>query len=346
MPRMLNRSLTTLIALFCLTAAACDRGNSSSSSSSGGASTASTTQSAGGSGSGSGKAITVGFSQIGAESAWRTAETKSFDAEAPKRGITLKNVDAQGSQEKQVQALNSFVTQGVDAIVLAPKTAEGWVPVLKKIKEANIPVILVDRGVNAPEDLYATLIASDFVAEGRRAGEWLVKKTGGKCNVAELQGSTGAAPAIDRKKGFEQALQGQAGMKIIMSQTGDFTRTGGKQVMEAFLKSPQGGQIQAVYAHNDDMALGAIQAIEEAGKKPGKDILVVCVDGGRAALEEIAKGRIACAVECSPRLAPQAFDAVNDVLSGKTLPKKQVVQDRIFDETNAKDVLARGDFWE
>ena len=345
MPPLLTRPLTACIALFCLTVAACDRGDQSTSSSSGGAGGASTTQSAGGGGR-SGKAITVGFSQIGAESAWRTAETKSFDTEAPKRGINLKNVDAQGSQEKQVQTLNSFVTQGVDAIVLAPKTAEGWVPVLKKIKEANIPVILVDRGVNAPEDLYATLIASDFVAEGRMAGEWLVKKTGGQCNIAELQGSTGAAPAIDRKKGFEEALKGQPGMKIIMSQTGDFTRTGGKQVMEAFLKSPQGKQIKAVYAHNDDMALGAIQAIEEAGLKPGSDILVLCVDGGKAALEEIAKGRIACAVECSPRLAPQAFDAVNDVLAGKTLPKKQVVQDRIFDATNAKDVLARGDYWE
>jgi simple sugar transport system substrate-binding protein len=345
MPRTLTRPLAALIAAFCLSLGACDRGDqSNSSSSSGGPSTASTTQSAGA--KGSGKAITVGFSQIGAESAWRTAETKSFDAEAPKRGINLKNVDAQGSQEKQVQALNSFITQGVDAIVLAPKTAEGWVPVLKKVKDANIPVILVDRGVNAPENLYATLIASDFVAEGRRAGEWLAKKTNGQCNIAELQGSTGAAPAIDRKKGFEQGIQGHPGMKIIMSQTGDFTRAGGKQVMEAFLKSPQGKQIKAVYAHNDDMALGAIQAIEEAGLKPGKDILVVCVDGGKAALEEIAKGRIACAVECSPRLAPQAFDAVNDVLAGKTLPKKQVVQDRIFDETNAKDVLARGDYWE
>ena len=347
MPRKLTAPLAPLLALFYLTLGACDRGDQSNSSSSsgGGASTASTTQSSGGA-KGSGKSITVGFSQIGAESAWRAAETNSFNAEAPKRGITLKNVDAQGSQEKQVQTLNSFITQGVDAIVLAPKTAEGWVPVLKKIKEANIPVILVDRGVNAPEDLYATLIASDFVAEGRRAGEWLVKKTNGQCNIAELQGSTGAAPAIDRKKGFEQALQGQAGMKIVMSQTGDFTRTGGKQVMEAFLKSPQGKQIKAVYAHNDDMALGAIQAIEEAGLKPGKDILVLCVDGGKSALEEIARGRIACAVECSPRLAPQAFDAVNDVLAGKTLPKKQVVQDRIFDETNAKDVLARGDYWE
>jgi ABC-type sugar transport system substrate-binding protein len=347
MPRTLTYPLASLLALFCLTLGACDRGDTStSSSSSGGPSTASTTQGAGGATAPRGKSLTVGFSQIGAESAWRTAETKSFDTEAPKRGINLKNVDAQGSQEKQVQALNSFVTQGVDAIVLAPKTEDGWVPVLKKIKAANIPVILVDRGVNAPEDLYTTLIASDFVAEGRLAGEWLVKKTGGKCNIAELQGSTGAAPANDRKKGFEEAIKGQPGMKILMSQTGDFSRTGGKQVMEAFLKSPQGKQIQAVYAHNDDMALGAIQAIEEAGLKPGKDVMVLCVDGGKAALEEIAKGRIACAVECSPRLAPQAFDAVNAAVAGQQLPKKQVVQDRLFDETNAKDVLARGDYWE
>jgi galactofuranose transport system substrate-binding protein len=348
MPRMLTYPLASLLALFCLALGACDRkDDSSSSSSSASPSTASTTQSTGGGTARSGKQITVGFSQIGAESAWRTAETKSFDSEAPNRGIYLKNVDAQGSQDKQVQTLNTFVTQRVDAIVLAPKTEDGWVPVLKKIKQANIPVILVDRGVNAPEDLYATLIASDFVAEGRRAGEWLAKKTGGKCMIAQLEGSTGSAPAKDRARGFAEAIKPYGpGMQIIMTQNGEFSRTGGKQVMEAFLKSPQGKQIQAVYAHNDDMALGAIQAIEEAGRKPGSDILVVCVDGGKAALEEIARGRIACAVECSPRLAPQAFDAVNDVLAGKTLPKKQVVQDRIFDENNVKDVLAKGDYWE
>lgn len=337
MPRMICSSFAPVLALFCLTLCACDRDDSASSGS--GPGTASTTQ-------GSGKPIVVGFSQIGAESAWRTAETRSFQAEAPKRGITLKFSDAQGEQAKQIQALKSFVTQGVDAIILAPTVETGWDPVLKEIKSADIPVILVDRGVKSSEDLYATLIASDFVEEGRRAGEWLAKKTNGQCVIAELEGKTGSAPANDRKRGFAEAIARYPGMKIIMAQTGNFERAGGKQVMEAFLKSPDGKQIQAVYAHNDDMALGAIQAIEEAGLKPGSDILVLCVDGGKAALEEIARGRIACAVECSPRLAPQAFDAVEAVLAGKTLPKKQVVQDRIFDETNARDALARGDYWE
>ena len=178
------------------------------------------------------------------------------------------------------------------------------------------------------------------------AGEWLAKQTNGKANIAELQGTTGAAPANDRKKGFQEAIAKHPGMKITMSQTGNFERAGGKQVMEAFLKSPQGKQINAVYAHNDDMALGAIQAIEEAGRTPGKDILVVSVDGGRAALEAVAAGKIACTVECSPRLGPQAFDAIQAAVSGKQLPKKQVVQDRLFDQTNAKDVLAKRDHWE
>jgi simple sugar transport system substrate-binding protein len=204
----------------------------------------------------------------------------------------------------------------------------------------------VDRGVSAPEDLYTTLIASDFIAEGRMAGEWLAKKTGGKCTIAELQGTTGAAPANDRKKGFQEAISKHPGMKIILSQTGNFERAGGKQVMEAFLKGPQGKEIQAVYAHNDDMALGAIQAIEEAGLKPGQDIQVVSIDGGKAALEAVAQGKIACSVECSPRLGPQAFDAVQAATDGKTLPKKQVVQDRLFDQTNVKEVLANGDYWE
>ena len=180
------------------------------------------------------------------------------------------------------------------------------------------------------------------------AGEWLAKATGGNCNIAELQGTTGAAPAIDRAKGFREAISKHPGMKILegLSQTGDFTRAKGKDVMQAFLKSPNGGQIQAVYAHNDDMALGAIQAIEEAGKKAGTDIKVVSVDGGKAALDALAAGKINCSVECSPRLGPQAFEAVQAVLNGQTLPKQQVVKDRLFDSTNVQDVMARKDYWE
>jgi ABC-type sugar transport system substrate-binding protein len=339
---MLNKlwfALVSVVAL-CLTLSACERDDSASSSSSG-PSTATTKD-------GNLKGKSIGFSQIGAESAWRTAETESVQSEAKKREVELRFSDAQQKQENQIRAVRNFVTQRVDAIILAPVVETGWEPVLRDAKAKNIPVILVDRGVDpsTPSDLYTTLIASDFVAEGRMAGDWLAKTTNGKCVIAELQGTTGAAPANDRAKGFREAIARHPGMKIVLSQTGDFTRAKGKDVMEAFLKSPQGREIQAVYAHNDDMALGAIQAIEEAGKRPGQDIKIVSIDGGKAALAALAAGKINCSVECSPRLGPQAFDAVQAALSGQTLPKKQVVQDRLFDATNVKDVLARKDYWE
>jgi len=282
--------------------------------------------------------LTVGFSQIGAESGWRTAETKSIRSEAKKRGVNLKFSDAQQKQENQIKALGAFIAQGVDAIILAPKVETGWEPVLKKAHQRGIPVILVDRGVKVTnDDLYTTLIASDFVAEGRMAGDWLAAKTGGKANIVELQGTPGAAPAIDRKKGFEQAIAKHPGMKITKTQTGEFTRAKGKEVMEAFLKS--GGEIDAVYAHNDDMALGAIQAIEEAGKKPGVDILVVSIDGVKPAFESMVEGKLNCTVECNPLLGPAAFDAVEQAVAGQKLPKNTIVQDKLFDQSTAKDVI-------
>lgn len=286
-----------------------------------------------------GKKLVVGFSQIGAESSWRTAETNSIRSEAGKRGVELKFSDAQQKQENQVKALNAFIAQGVDAIILAPVVETGWETVLKNAKEKKIPVILVDRGVKVSDDsLYTTLIASDFVAEGKMAAEWLAKKTGGKAKIVELQGTPGAAPAIDRKKGFEQALAKHPDMKIIQSQTGEFSRAKGKEVMEAFLKS-KGDEIQAVYAHNDDMALGAIQAIEEAGKKPGKDIIIVSIDGVKGAFEAMVEGKLNCTVECNPLLGPAAFDAVKKAVAGESLPKTTVVEDKVFDQSTAKDVI-------
>ena len=291
------------------------------------------------SGAQEGKKLTVGFSQIGAESAWRTAETQSIKDEAAKRGVNLKFSDAQQKQENQIKALGSFIAQKVDAIILAPVVETGWEPVLRKAKEAKIPVILVDRGVKvSDESLFTTLIASDFVAEGRMAGEWLAKKLNGKGNVVELQGTPGAAPAIDRKKGFEEALKANPGMKIIKSQTGDFTRAKGKEVMEAFLKA-EGKNINAVYAHNDDMALGAIQAIEAAGLKPGTDIIIVSIDGVKGAFEAMVAGKLNCTVECNPLLGPMAFDAVEAAVAGKELPKKTIVKDEVFDQSVAKDVI-------
>jgi simple sugar transport system substrate-binding protein len=286
------------------------------------------------------KTLTVGFAQVGAESSWRTAETESIKAEAAKRGVTLKFSDAQGKQENQIKAVRGFIAQGVDAIIIAPIVETGWEPVLREAKRAKIPVVLVDRGIKVSDDsLYATLIASDFVAEGKMAGEWLAKKTDGKAKIIELQGTPGAAPAIDRKKGFEEGIAQHPDMKIIASQSGDFRRSGGKEVMEALLKK-YGGEVTAVYAHNDDMALGAIQAIEEAGKKPGSEIVVVSVDGVKSAFEAIVAKKSNCTVECSPLLGPMAFDAVEKSLAGEKLPKKTVVQDKVYDQSTAPEAIA------
>ncbi|MBN1901282.1 ABC transporter substrate-binding protein [Candidatus Sumerlaeota bacterium] len=286
-----------------------------------------------------GKTIMVGFSQIGAESSWRTAETKSIQEEAKKRGVNLKFSDAQQKQENQIKALRSFITQKVDAIILAPVVETGWEPVLQEIKQAKIPVILVDRGVKVEdESLYATLIASDFVEEGRMAGKWLAEKLGGKGNIVELKGTPGAAPAIDREKGFHEIIDKYPNMKIIKSQTGDFTRSKGKEVMEAFLKA-EDKNIDAVYAHNDDMALGAIQAIEEAGMKPGTDIIIVSIDGVKDAFVAMTEGKLNCSVECNPLLGPAAYDAVEKILKGETLPKKTIVKDQLFDQSVAARVI-------
>ena len=284
--------------------------------------------------------LVVGFSQIGAESGWRTAETESIRGEAARRGIDLRFADAQQKQENQIKALRTFLAQGVDAIILAPVVETGWEPVLKEIQQAKIPVILVDRGIKVSDDaLFTTLIASDFVAEGRQAAGWLAKKLDGRGNIVELQGTPGAAPAIDRKKGFEAGIANYAGLKIIKSQTGEFTRAKGKEVMEAFLKA-EGKNIQAVYAHNDDMALGAIQAIEEAGLKPGTDIIIVSIDGVKGAFEAMVAGKLNCTVECNPLLGPAAFDAVEAARAGKPTAKKIVVKDEVFDQSTAKDVIA------
>ncbi len=280
------------------------------------------------------RAAVVGFSQIGAESGWRTANTESIKGEAAKRGIELKFSDAQGEQENQIRAIRSFIQQKVDVIAFAPKTEDGWQQVLEEAKRAGIPVVLTDRVVKVDdESLYATFIGSDFVEEGRRAAEWLAAKTGGNAKIAELQGTPGSAPAIDRKKGFEEAIAKYPGMTIIKSQSGNFERGKGKEVFEAFLRSPEGPQITALYAHNDDMALGAIQAIEAAGKKPGQDILIVSIDGVRDAFRAILDGKLNCTVECNPLLGPQLFDVVEKLRRGETVPKWIQTEEGVFDQS-------------
>jgi galactofuranose transport system substrate-binding protein len=287
------------------------------------------------------KKITLGFSQIGAESEWRTANTKSIKEAAEAAGINLKFSDAQQKQENQIKAIRAFIAQKVDVIAFSPVVETGWEPVLKEAKAAKIPVILTDRAVSAKDDtLWVAFMGSDFVEEGRRAANWLVDKTKdapGPVNIVELQGTVGSAPAIDRKKGFEEIIKDKPKYKIIRSQTGDFTRAKGKEVMEAFLKA-EGKKINVLFAHNDDMAIGAIQAIEAAGLKPGKDILIVSIDGVKGAFEAMMAGKLNVSVECSPLLGPQLMSAVKDLMAGKTLPKRIVTKESVFPmETAAKE---------
>ncbi len=271
--------------------------------------------------------LTVGFSQIGSESGWRAAETSVTKQEAEKRGVDLKFADAQQKQENQIKAIRGFVAQGVDAIFVAPVVATGWDAVLKEAKDAEIPVILLDRGIEGSPDLYMTMVASDQVLEGKVAGDWLVKDAAGKeCNVVELQGTTGSSPAINRKKGFEDAIAGTPTIKIIRSQTGDFTRAKGKEVMEGFLKAENGGKnICALYAHNDDMAVGAIQAIKEAGLKPGTDIKVVSIDAVPDIFKAMADGEANATVELTPNMAGPAFDALEKFKADGTMPPKTII---------------------
>ncbi|WLS11539.1 galactofuranose ABC transporter, galactofuranose-binding protein YtfQ (plasmid) [Shinella sumterensis] len=291
-------------------------------------------------GAASASAMTVGFSQIGSESGWRAAETTLTKQQAEKRGIDLKFADAQQKQENQIKALRSFIAQGVDAILVAPVVATGWDEVLQEAKDANIPVVLLDRTIDAPKELYLTAVTSDLVHEGNVAGKWLVDTVAGKpCNVVELQGTTGSSPAIDRKKGFEEALAGKDNLKIVRSQTGDFTRTKGKEVMESFLKAEDGGKnICAVYAHNDDMAVGAIQAIKEAGLKPGTDILVVSIDAVPDIFQAMAAGEANATVELTPNMAGPAFDALDAFIKdGKEPPKWIQTESKLY--TQADDPM-------
>jgi galactofuranose transport system substrate-binding protein len=279
------------------------------------------------------KQITLGFAQVGAESAWRTANTVSVKSAAKDAGINLKFSDAQQKQENQIKAIRSYIAQKVDVIAFSPVVESGWEPVLQEAKRAKIPVILTDRNIDVKDQsLYVTMIGSDFMEEGRRAGKWLedhYKNNPGPINIVELQGTVGSAPANDRHAGLIEVIKNDPKFKIIASQSGDFTLAGGKQVMEAFAKT-YGNKINVVYAHNDDMALGAIQAMEEAGMKPGKDQAVVSFDATKGGFEAMIAGKMNVDVECSPLLGPQLMSAVKDVVAGKQLPKRIVTNETVF----------------
>lgn len=285
--------------------------------------------------------ITMGFSQVGAESGWRTANTKSIQEAAENAGVDLKFSDANGEQENQISAIRSFVQQRVDVIAFSPVVRTGWDAVLLEAKNAGIPVILTDRAVDTDEpDVYKTFLGADFVDEGRRAGDWVVGEyasTPGPVNIVTLEGTTGADPAIDRNSGFAEAISADPDLRVIASQSGDFTRSGGKQVMEAFLKANP--KIDLVFAQNDDMGLGAMEAIEAAGRKPGQDIKIVTIDATRDGMQALADGKFNFIVECNPLLGPQLMELAEQVVAGEPVPARVVTPDEAFDQQQAAAVL-------
>lgn len=280
----------------------------------------------------------VGFSQMENNNPWRIAETDSMRDEADDRGVDLTITDAQGSTATQVADVEDMIAQGIDILIIAPREFEGLAPALEAAKQADVPVFLVDREAKGEvcED-YITFMGSNFIQQGERAGEWLIEATGGEAQIVELEGTSGASVTNDRAEGFRNALEGQDGMEIIASQSGDFARAGGQEVMEQLLQSNP--EVDAVYAHNDEMALGAIQALKDAGRTPGEDVLVVSVDGTRDALQAIIDGEMGATVESNPRFGSLAFATVEDFLAGEAIPKGIILEDRFFDQSNAEEFI-------
>lgn len=282
--------------------------------------------------------LIVGFAQLGAESEWRTANTRSIKAAAEELGVELKFYDAQQKQENQIKAMRELIVQKVDVIGISPIVETGWNEVFQEAKDAGIPIILVDRRAVVPDNLYVTLFGSDFVEEGRESARTLAKIVNGSANIVELAGTVDSAPAIDRARGFREVLSGYPNMHIIDAQSGDFTHALGKEVMEGFLKK-QGKTITAVFAHNDDMALGAIEAIEDYGLKPGVDIKIVSVDAARGAFESMIAGKLNATIECNPLLGPQFFELALKVANGESVPKRVFPQEGIFFQDDAAAIL-------
>jgi ABC-type sugar transport system substrate-binding protein len=282
----------------------------------------------------------VGFAQMESNNPWRIAETQSFRDVAEQCNWQLTVTDAGGSATKQVADVNSLIAQGVDAIFLPPREEKALVPAVMRARSAGIPLFLVDRtvdeGAARAGEHYVTFMGSDFVEQGRIAAQWLVDNfEGEQANIIELEGTTGASAANDRKEGFDAVIAQQDNMEIIASQSGDFSRNTGRQVMETLLQSYP--DINVVYAHNDEMAIGAIQALELAGRTPGEDVTLVSVDGTRDALQAILDGKLGVTVESSPHFGPIACDVLNRYAAGEEIEPWVRVEDRVFTADNAAE---------
>jgi len=288
--------------------------------------------------------LVLGFSPIVSWGSWNGPNAESIRNAARDAGIELRLEDARHSQEKQVATLRSFVAQRVDVIAFSPVVESGWDGVLREIRSAGIPVVLMDRTIEiTDESLYVSLVGSDFVEEGRRAARWLLEHTRdvpGDIDIVELQGSVGSAPANDRKQGFAEIIAADRRYRIIRSQSADFDLARAREIMTRFLKA-EGRRVRVLFAHNDSMALGGIEAIESAGFKAGSEILVIAIEGSRKGLEAIVAGKLNVTVECSPLLGPQLIEVVRDLGAGRPVPRRVVTQESVFTRENAAAELAQ-----
>ena len=298
------------------------------------------------------KQITIGFSQIGAESEWGTANTNDVKRAAKENGINLKFSDAQQKQENQIKAIRTFIAQKVDLIGFVPIVATGWDNILREAKRAKIPVLIMDRDLTVSDpSLYVAKIGTDMYTEGRKVFDWLdeyvtknnikPRNGGDKINIVILEGTVGASATTGRGNGFNDAMNDSDNKdkyKILASQTGDFTRQKGQEVMESFLKSNR-NDIDVLFAMNDDMALGAIQAIEAAGLKPSKDIIIVSVDGVKGIFQAMMDGKANATVECNPLQGDLFFKTAQKILKGESVPKSVFVEEGVYTSDNAAEVF-------
>ncbi|MCX0242464.1 MULTISPECIES: ABC transporter substrate-binding protein [Streptomyces] len=287
------------------------------------------------------KNAVVGFSQSEKEAnPFRIAETQSIKDEAKKIGVKkLLTTNAQSQLSKQISDIQDMLAQGAQFLIVAPLNSDGLEPALKAAAAKKVPVLTVDRKLNATacKD-YVAFLGSDFVEQGKRAADAMIKATGGKGKVAILLGSSGNNVTTDRTKGFVDQLKAKApDMEIVAQQTGEFARDKGQQVTEQLIQSKPG--ITAIYAENDEMGLGAVTAVKAAGKKPGKDIKIVSVDGTRNAVQAIVNGEYNAVIESNPRFGPLAFATAQKFYGGEEIPENVIISDRSYDEANAKSTV-------
>ena len=301
---------------------------------------------------GESRGIILGFSQIGAESAWRNCNTRSVREAAAEAGVQLLFFNAEQKQENQIKAIRSFIAYQVDVIAFVPIVSDGWENVLAEAREAGIPVLICDREINISENLYAGYLGTNMLQEGRRAAEYLIKKfvnpdTGEfltdkkNIKIVELQGNEGSAPAILRARGFRDTIAGYSGFEIVYSEFGDFLRSKGYELMCEILENFQ--DIDVIYSHNDGMSLGAIDAMKERGIKPGKDIVIISIYAEQAAIDALKRGEINCVVECNPKQGPDIMRLASLLARNESIPRIIFMEEEVFTEwDDLSDIAPRG----